>query len=118
MLQVGGQHVCLVEKDFFQERKNLAVHGRFLVCHLEGGKKLFPGVVAGIFHQPHFIDLFIGAGAGHGDVKIFGLSLIQITVPVDPAAFDEIYIIVNNEGVRTGDQLPVAQIWEKIRLHD
>ncbi|MCR4322238.1 MAG: hypothetical protein NUV74_18115 [Candidatus Brocadiaceae bacterium] len=46
------------------------------------------------------------------------LTTDQDAIPVDPTPDDVIYVVVNDKEIDCMDQLPVADIWEEIRLHD
>ena len=68
--------------------------------------------------HPHLVDLFKRAGPLHGQVKILHLAAHQNAVAVDPAALDEIHIVVDHIAVHRVHQLPIPDVGKKVRLHD
>jgi hypothetical protein len=57
-----------------------------------------------------------GLMQGRSDKDRFAID--QDAVTVNPSPFDVIDIIIDDKAIHGMDQLPVTDIWEKIRLHD
>jgi hypothetical protein len=64
------------------------------------------------------IDQFIGRCLVQRNSQVTDVAVAEDSVPVYPAIFDEVNIVIHNKLIYSGYQLPIPEVRKKIRLHD